>query len=76
MLFSRLLLSLGGTPKDRLSTLAAITLFFGGSITVLAESGFLGGRWGALGLALSTISSSAIGLLTGRDSQHPGRSAD
>jgi hypothetical protein len=68
-----LLLNLGSNPKDRLSTLAAIVLFAGGSLATLAEAGVLTSRWGAIGVALSSIAASGIGILTGRDPHHPER---
>jgi hypothetical protein len=75
MFFLRKILApLGTTPKDRLSSLAACLVFLGGTITTLAAQSLLPDRWVAIGMAASTIGSSAIGLLTGRDSYKIGQS--
>jgi hypothetical protein len=66
--------SLGSTPKDRLSTLAAGLVFLGGSLVTLVNAGLLPDQWLAIGTAMGTIGSMAIGILTGRDSQHLGES--
>jgi hypothetical protein len=57
-----------------LSTLAAGLVFLGGSIVILANAGLLPDRWLVIGTAIGTIGSMAIGILTGRDSQHLGES--
>lgn len=60
-------LSLGTTPKDRLSNLAAIAIVVGGAISFAASNGLLSEKAGSWGAVLAFLGASATARLTGRD---------